>query len=146
MSADNATQPPAHKALPHETAAPVSPETFRSRFCERFGCEDKDYEKVAFSKLLFAHARLVAPLIRVAYPEFFREDLKFVEYLGNCTGNRDMAVELQEFKDANRTRGGVVRMNFYLRVSGKKAKRIYRELKNHERPSAAALPKPAIIP
>ncbi len=151
MSADNAMQPPASQRLPKETSASApaatdSRETFRFKFCERFGCAIEEYDRLAFSKLVFGHARVVAPLIRLAIPEFFGEDYKFIEYLGHCAGARDLTVELQEFKDANRLRGGVIRMNFNLRVSGRKAKHLFRDLKNQERPSATALPKPAIIP
>jgi hypothetical protein len=101
---------------------------FKSLFCERFGCSPAEYEKRAFRKCLFWHARFFAPLVRAIDREFFVEDFKFIRYLGDSIGRREANVELLDFNDSNRRHWRLLRTTLKIRVSGRKAIRLASQL------------------
>src|SRR5208282_6898568 len=94
---------------------------FKALFCKKFGCSPADYEERAFRKCLYWHARLAAPLIRMIRPNFFREDLKLIGYLGEATDTREATADLMEYSMTNRGSGRFLQTAFNLRVSGRKA-------------------------
>jgi hypothetical protein len=101
---------------------------FRFLFCRRFNCPLSEYEATAFKKCLYWHARLLAPLVRLLFPQFFADDLKFIGYLGTATDVREALTEAQEFYLGNRRRANFWRAGFKIRVSGRKASRLARAL------------------
>lgn len=97
---------------------------FKSLFCDKFGCPPADYDERAFRKCLYWHARLIAPLLRVIKPGFFREEFKLIEYLGEAVGVREATADLMEYSLLNRGRGRFLQTAFKLRISGRKASRV----------------------
>ena len=74
---------------------------FQFLFCQRFRCPPSEYEERAFRKCLYWQGRLLAPVVRRLNPDFFVEDFKFIRYLGESTGLREVGVDLLSFRDAN---------------------------------------------
>lgn len=102
--------------------------TFRSLFCARFGCRSSQYEEKVFKHCLYAHARLVAPIIRLVSRSFFDEDLRFINLLGAATSLRRACAESSNFREANEAHPSSFRMKLNLRVSGKKGRALAKEL------------------
>jgi len=116
----------------------VGTQQFRALFCQRFNCPPSEYERRAFRKCLYFHAKFLAPLLLVLKPDLFAEDFKFIRYLGASTGLREVGLDLLNFRDANRGKPGFWRTSLNLRVSGRKAGRLARELFAKERPAEPA--------
>lgn len=115
----------------------VSRPQFRSLFCGRFQCAPSEYEEKAFRKCLYAHARLLAPLIHRVSPDFFSLDFKFIEYLGNSVGLREATHDVLDFNDANRGNRNFWRTGLKIRASGRKATRLVYELLKEAQSTAA---------
>ena len=88
---------------------------------------------MAFRKCLYWHARLLAPVVRRLAPDFFAEDFKFIHYLGAAAGVRDADVDVLNFRDVNLGKPSFWRTGWKIRVSGRKASRLVRELFAAER-------------
>jgi hypothetical protein len=101
---------------------------FLALFCERFRCSPAEYEEQAFNRLLYAHARAVAPIIRIVRPDFFSHDLKFIRMLGRASDLGEATDDLRDFKDVNDDRTKYWRNALRLRVSGRKAIRLAAQL------------------
>jgi hypothetical protein len=101
---------------------------FKSLFCEKFGCSPADYEERAFRMCLYWHAWLLAPVVRVLKPDFFREDFKLIGYLGEAVGVREATADLMEYSLFNRGRGRFLHTGLKIRVSGRKASQIVFQL------------------
>ena len=97
-------------------------------FCQRFRCPPSEYEERAFRKCLYWQGRLLAPVVRRLNPDFFVEDFKFIRYLGESTGLREVGVDLLSFRDANVGKPSFWRTTLKIRVSGRKAGRLARRL------------------
>jgi hypothetical protein len=111
----------------------------KSLFCERFGCSPEEYEERAFRKCLYWHAWFLAPLIRLVKPGFFVQDFKFIRYLGDSVGVREVGVDLAEFEDFNRGQPRFLRTGLRIRVSAQKAGRLaYRLIQAADKADAAA--------
>jgi hypothetical protein len=111
---------------------------FKSLFCQRFGCSPEEYEERAFRKCLYRHARFLAPLIRMVSPGFFVHDLKFIRYLGESVGVREVGVDLAEFGDLNRGRSRFLRTGLRICVSARKAGQLaYQLIREAEEAEAA---------
>ena len=107
---------------------PMSQATFKSLFCQKFGCPPAEYEERAFRKCLYWHARFLAPVIRTINRNFFLEDFKFIRYLGDSLDVREATVDLKNYNDVNRGSGSWLRIELKIRVSGRKANRLLYEL------------------
>jgi hypothetical protein len=101
---------------------------FRDRFCQSRGVAPSKYEKRALRVLLFPHARLVVPLLGKLVPSFSAEDMKFIRSLGEAEDFQEAEATLSEFRGANRWARNFWRGRCKLRVSGKRAGRLIREL------------------
>jgi hypothetical protein len=101
-------------------------------FCERFGCPPNDYADRAFLHCLYSHARLAAPLLLKVRPNFFTEDSRFIADLGHATTMHEAKADYLNFNDANGSSGNFWRRTFRLRVSGRKAMSLARELFSKE--------------
>jgi hypothetical protein len=107
---------------------PMSTANLQTLFCERFNCAPADYERRALGSLLYPHARILVPVIRTLRPSFAAEDLKFVRYLGEADDFQDAANQVADFREVNRTTRSFLRKRCRLRVSGRKAGQLVKEL------------------
>lgn len=105
-------------------------ETFRFQrlFCERFGCLADQYENQVFQRLLYGHAKIFAPALRRFNPAFFAEDLKFIFYLGQATDFWEANASVADFQDSNAARRSFWRSRLKIRVSGRKATELARQM------------------
>ena len=110
---------------------------FKALFCERFHCPPAEYEARAFRKCLYWHARFLAPVLRILKRDFFAEDVKLIQYLGEVTGLREANLEVLTFQDANRTKSGFLRTDLRIRVSGRKAASLAQHLFSQARRNGA---------
>ena len=101
---------------------------FQLLVCQRFNCPTSEYEEKVFRKCLYWHARLLAPVVRRLNPDFFTEDFKFIRYLGESTSLRETNADLMNFRDANLGKPSFWRTTLKIRVSGRKASRLARQL------------------
>ena len=115
--------------------------SFKTLFCEKFGCSLENYEKRAFREFLYWHARLVAPLIQIIYPGFFRQDMQFIHYLGESLDARQARADTLDFKDHNRKHWRMLHGTLRIRVSGRKASRVAFQLLGGVDPAEAFWPK-----
>ena len=106
----------------------MSPSRLEALFCQRFHCDSAEFEERAFRECLYWHARLLAPLLRWVRPGFFDKDLKFIRYLGAATDWVEAKVDINNFCLANIGDPSLGRQDLRLRVSGRKASRLAREL------------------
>ena len=106
----------------------MSPSRLEALFCQRFHCDRAEFEERAFRECLYWHARLLAPLLRWVRPGFFDKDLKFIRYLGAATDWVEAKVDINNFCLANIGDPSLGRQDLRLRVSGRKASRLAREL------------------
>lgn len=99
---------------------------FATRYCAQHGVRPEDYETVVVQRALYGHARLLAPLVRMVWPDYFTADEEFVQNVGRLTRMRDFIHESEEFvhHPANH---GFWRSVLYVRVSARKLRRIVRE-------------------
>ena len=96
--------------------------------CQRFDCPTSAYEETVFRACLYWHARLLAPVVRRLRPDFFTEDFKFIRYLGESTGLREINADLMNFRDVNLGQPSFWRTTLKIRVSGRKASRLAQQL------------------
>lgn len=61
-------------------------------------------------------------------PRLFADDLKFIRDLGDATDLTEAKASVEEFQDINFARRGFLRRRLKIRVSGRKAMRLAREL------------------
>src|SRR5437660_4407865 len=106
----------------------MAQDSVKSLFCERFHCSQTDYEERAFAECLYAHAKLVSPMLRKLRPDFFAPDFKFVRHLGMPTGTEEAASDALDFQDTNKGNRSFLRTGLRIRVSGRKAFRLAQSL------------------
>jgi len=104
------------------------PQQLKALFCKRFNCPPQEYAERAFRKCLYGHAKPLVGVLRVWNADFFFEDLKFVEALGVALDPKEVRADAANFRDVNRHARGFLRRAWRLRVSGRKAMRMAREL------------------
>jgi hypothetical protein len=104
-----------------EPCQPGRPPKFAELFCSRFRCTTSAYQRRAFSELLYARARPIAPVLRVIKPSWFAEDLKFIRELGEATDLREALSCAATFQTINASSGNLLRRWLKIRVSGFKA-------------------------
>ena len=97
-------------------------------FSHEFECPLSDNEQRAFGQLLYWHARPVAELVRKIWPDFFADDFNFIRCLGETTNLREVKATAAEFRDTNVARQNFWRTGLKIRVSGRIATRLAREL------------------
>ena len=97
-------------------------------FCERFGCSEEEFEERAFRRCLYWHARLLAPALRFLNPGLFESDFRFIRYLGAATDWQEAKTDVNNFHVLNDGKPSFWREALRLRVSGRKATKLAREL------------------
>ncbi len=70
-------------------------------------------------------------------PLFFREDTDFIRDVGTATSRGEVICELNRFYGRNMRDRNWLRRVFFLRLSGKRVLRIYRELARADRDLAS---------
>ena len=106
----------------------LQPSQRRDRRPAYAGRRSSSYEKRAFKRCLYSHARLVAPLIRVIRPRFFARDLGFVVDLGAATDVAAARSAASHFHDKSDYGRGFLSHGLRIRVSGRKAIRLAHRL------------------
>jgi len=106
----------------------MSPVTFEHRFCEHFQCSGRQYESRALRRCLYWHARLVVPGLRRLLPGVFQPDLELIRRLGLAADFDDASVEVLSFQDYNFEHWSFARSVLRLRISGRAARRLVREV------------------
>lgn len=107
---------------------------FQTLFCQRFKCTPSQFEERAFHKLLYWHAKPLAPLLRRLNPNFFKDDVHFVSYLGAATSVREVQANAADFKDTIISRRSFLRTSLRIRISGMKAIKLARRLSSQAPP------------
>ena len=102
-----------------------------SLYCERFHCPPEEFEKRAFRSCLYWRARLLAPLIRKFWPDFFNPDFELIRYLGKTPGRRDAVNEMAAYMEFIRTNGGFARKFLRFRISARKSSKLVEQLFGH---------------
>jgi hypothetical protein len=106
----------------------VPMQQFQTLFCNRFHCPNGEYEQRALRRCLYWHARLLEPLLRSLKPRFFEKDLNFIQYLGAATDWEEARTDINNFYLFNEGHPDFLRSRLRLRVSGRKASRLARQL------------------
>jgi hypothetical protein len=106
----------------------VASATFKSLFCKKFGCPPEDFEERAFRKLLYSHTRLFAPVARSFNANYFLDDFKFIRYVGDSAGVREITADVLEYNDFNKGHWRLFRTAMKIRVSGRKAQHLANQL------------------
>lgn len=103
----------------------MTDKTFAQMYCEKHGLKPEQYEAAVLSRALYPHARLVAPLWRLLWPEHFAADLDFVRSVGPLRRFREFFNEAEEFAHhpANR---GFWRLAVNVRISSRTLRRLVR--------------------
>lgn len=114
-------------ARPPESSSftPMTEKTFAELYCEKHGLIPEDYEKVVLRRALYPHARLLAPFLRMIWPDHFAADLDFVRSVARLRRFREYFNEAEEFAHhpANR---GFSRLTVNLRISSRTLRRMVR--------------------
>ncbi len=97
--------------------------TFSEAYCRQHKLPPEDFERAVLAAALYPHARLLAPLIRSAWPNHFVADLDLIRSAGRLRRLRDFSVEVTEFlyHPANI---GSLRQVFRLRVSTQRLRQL----------------------
>ena len=106
----------------------MSKRVLQDLFCQRFRCSEQDYEERAFRLCLYWHARWLVPALRVINPGLFESDYKFIRYLGAATDWQEAKTDVNNFYVLNEGKPSFLREAFRLRVSGRKATKLARQL------------------
>ncbi|MGP8198381.1 MAG: hypothetical protein ACLQU4_02630 [Limisphaerales bacterium] len=93
----------------------------RTLFCEQHGCSLSEFDKLAFQKCLYPHARLMAPLLRRIKSDYFERDLLFAHYFGNAKDLQEATAEIAALRYEDHIQPRFARNALRLRVSGRKA-------------------------
>lgn len=110
--------------------------TFKRAFCERTGCQEREFRRRLFRRSLYGHARPVVPLIRLFRPAYFALDYELIDLAGEAHSWKELSDAIEAFSCSNKLRGGPLRRAFRIRVSCRKLGRIARRLMSSR--SAAA--------
>jgi len=97
------------------------PQQLRELFCQRYHCSLAEYPELALRKCLYWHVKPLRGLLRVVRPDFFFEDMKFIEAIGLAVDPREARADAANFRDVNRHARGFLRTAWRFRVSGRKA-------------------------
>jgi hypothetical protein len=106
----------------------MSERRLQDLFCERFRCSEQEYEGQAFRLCLYWHARVLARALLFVNPDLFEFDFKFIRYLGAATNWHEVKTDVNNFYILNEGKPSFWREAFRLRVSGRKATKLAREL------------------
>ncbi len=101
---------------------------FLALYCDRFQCPPQNYEKRAFAKCLYWHAKPLALVLQKLEPSLFQRDYAFIRYLGEAPDIREAMAAASSFRNANHANQSFLRTGLRIRVSGRKAVKLARRL------------------
>jgi hypothetical protein len=84
-------------AASHLTA--MSQPNFAEVFCARYAMEPAAFERSVLRRVLYPHARLLAPLCRFFNPDFFAADLDFIHAVSGVCQGHHFSVDAMDFSD-----------------------------------------------
>lgn len=99
--------------------------TFADLYCEQRCLTREQFVADVFRRTLYAHARLLAPILRVLRPQHFAADYEFINGVGLLRRFRDYALEAEEFAHHPDNRG-ILRVTLNLRISSRRMRRLLR--------------------
>ena len=120
--------------MANQTHTGPAPLNFKAAFCEAFGCPEDAFQEALFQKCLLPRSRPLVSLIRLISPDFFRDDLDYLERVGRATtwpGFWTLANRIPYYFVWNHG----LRKRLHLRISGARLIKIYEEVAERRRQS-----------
>jgi hypothetical protein len=108
------------------SAEKISTATFAEKFCVRHGVAPEKYEEVVLKRSLYPAARLLRPVMLLK-ANYFAADREFIRGVGRLTRSSGFDSEAHDYLDHPNNRGFLRRV-FKLRVSGRRLRRMVRDL------------------
>ena len=102
--------------------------SFAEAFCKRFGCREETYETSVLWRCLACRLSLIARLVAIALPSFFRDELEAIRRLGTMRNAEEFLRELDDVDYVAHRRGGFFRLRAGLRVSVRRLDRLQASL------------------
>ena len=100
--------------------------TLRELYCEKHHCPATDFERRAFWRCLYPHARFFAPLILLLYRDFFVSDRMLLRSIAEAVHMQRVRDEVRDFFWDSNNRGWL-RHAIRIRVSGQRVKDLARD-------------------
>ena len=97
--------------------------TFAEAYCSKHGIPGDRFEAVVLARALYPHARLLAPILRVMWPQHFAADLDLVRGAGQLRRVRDFSLESLDYTHHPANQGGLRRV-LRLRASTQRLRRL----------------------
>ena len=104
----------------------MTEKNFSELYCIQQGIRADEYEATVLKRALYPHARLVAPLVRMLWPDHFVADLEFVRAAGQLRRFRDFFHESEEFAH-HPANTGILRSALNIRASSRSIRRMVKE-------------------
>lgn len=104
----------------------MTEKTFAELYCIQKNIVIEEFEALVLRRGLYPHARLMAPLVKVLWPDYFAADLDFVRSVGRLRRFRDYFHESEEFAH-HPANSGALRSILNIRVSSRKIRRMVKE-------------------
>lgn len=114
----------------------MTEKNFSELYCIQQGIPPEEFEAAVLKRALYPHARMVAPLVKILWPEFFAADLDFVRSAGRLRRFRDFFHESEEFAH-HPANTGMLRSLLNVRVSSRSIRRMVKETLHADAPEGA---------
>lgn len=108
-----------------DTTTPLPRRPFIDLYCEQNAIERGDFDRHVLKRVLYPHARFLAPLMRVAWADHFAADLDLVRSVALVRRMRDLSAESDAFAH-HPSNVGVLRHIVRLRASTTRLHRLVR--------------------
>ena len=79
------------------STSPLPRRTFIDLYCEQNRIDQADFARHVLGRVLYPHARLLAPILRTAWPDHFTADLDLVRSVALVRRMRDLSAEGDAF-------------------------------------------------
>lgn len=76
----------------------MEPVTFKQALCQIHHLDEQNYRDFVLKRTLFRRVRLVAPLIRIAYPDFLFNEIRLVDKIGAAHNLREIQEEVDFYQ------------------------------------------------
>lgn len=108
---------------------------FKTDFCECFGSPLEAFQQTLFRKCVHPPLRPLAWLVRLVFPGFFREDLAYLERIGETTTWEGFWTLANRIRENTVLNHGLLRKGCHLRISGSRLIKIYQQMAERRRES-----------
>jgi CheY-like chemotaxis protein len=126
-TADNAPGGHEDRSNAVTRAGDLGDKTFAELFCARFGVKPENFSKAVLRRTLYPRARLVAPLLRLFFRDYFEADHDFIAGTGRLRDLGQMAAEIRHYQ-RHMLNHGYLRQGLRLRVSAFRMTRLVNEI------------------